>query len=385
MSAQDDAKMTKRMTFLATELRHQTLVEYLWLGGSGMDIRGKTKVMDGIITDLKQLPEWNYDGSSTGQGKTMESEKILRPVKMIRDPFRGGQHLLALCESYNTDGKPAFTNFRHLASKVFEEVKDAETWFGIEQEYILYTVESCHVKYPIGWGRHGYNAPQGMYYCGVGAGFIYGRQVAEDHLRACLYSGLTIAGINAEVFPGQWEYQVGVCKGIDMCDQLWLSRYILQRVAENYGMFAEFKPKPVEGDWNGSGCHTNYSTKDTRDPKVGWDTFMKYLESMKKNHLKCIKLYGIGNEKRMTGLHETAHIDEFTYGVGARGCSVRIGNQAKKDGCGYMEDRRPSSNIDPYLSVSALADVTCNGAKNLDTMVECFEKARDIMEYKYCE
>ena len=87
----------------------------------------------------------------------------------------------------------------------------------------------------------------------------------------------------------------------------------------------------------------------------------------------------------MTGSHETAHIDEFTYGVGARGCSVRIGNEMKKAGCGYMEDRRPSSNIDPYLSVAALADVTCNGAKNLDNMVETYNKARDIMEYKYCE
>jgi len=138
-------------------------------------------------------------------------------------------------------------------------------------------------------------------------------------------------------------------------------------------MIADFRPKPVEGDWNGSGCHTNYSTKDTRDVKSGWDTFMKYCDNLKVHHDDCMKLYGSGNEKRMTGLHETAKYDEFTYGVGARGCSVRIGNDAKKQGYGYMEDRRPSSNIDPYLSVAALADCTTNNGPNIKELVAAQE------------
>merc|ERR1711976_170208 len=249
-----------------------------------------------------------------------------------------------------------------------------DTWFGIEQEYILYSVESTNMKYPIGWGKHGYNAPQGMYYCGVGSGYIYGRALAEDHMRACLWAGLNLAGLNAEVFPGQWEYQCGICKGIDMFDQLWLSRYILQRIAEFYGIISDLRPKPVEGDWNGSGCHTNYSTNSTRDKSKGWDTFMKYCDSLKEFHPQTMALYGTGNDKRMTGLHETARFDEFTYGIGARGCSVRIGNDAKRDGCGYMEDRRPSSNIDPYLSVSALADATINGGKHIQEMVAAHRK-----------
>jgi len=194
-----------------------------------------------------------------------------------------------------------------------------------------------------------------------------------------------MAGTNAEVFPGQWEYQVGVCKGINMCDELWLSRYILQRVCELHGCYADFRPKPVLGDWNGSGCHTNYSTKSTRDPKIGWDTFMTYCDNLKKWHAHSMKLCGTGNELRMTGLHETAKFDEFTTGIGARGCSVRIGNDAKKNGAGYMEDRRPSSNIDPYLSVSALADATLNGGKYMEEMVAAFEKFKAGRIFTYME
>merc|ERR1712151_1482307 len=139
------------------------------------------------------------------------------------------------------------------------------------------------------------------------------------------------------------------------------------------------------GDWNGSGAHVNYSTKSTRDPALGWDTFMHYCELMKKYHSQSMLLYGTGNEQRMTGLHETAKFDEFTYGIGARGCSVRIGNDAKRNGCGYMEDRRPSSNIDPYLSVSALADATINGGKHMQEMVDAYQKFRGSMQFKYME
>jgi len=371
--------------FDATNDRNITLVEYVWLGGSGNDLRGKTKAVEKPVKSIADLPDWNYDGSSTCQAVTESSEIILKPRKLIRDPFRREHHLICLCDCYNVDGTPALASFRHFAEKVFADADVENTWFGIEQEYILYTVESANMKFPIGWGKHGYNAPQGMYYCGVGAGYIYGRAVAEDHIRACTWAGLNIAGINAEVFPGQWEYQVGVCKGIDMCDQLWLSRYILQRIAEHYGMLADLRPKPVGGDWNGSGCHTNYSTDSTRDKATGWDTFMLYCDRLKTFHKEAMELYGTGNEQRMTGLHETARFDEFTYGVGARNCSVRIGFEMKTNGCGYMEDRRPSSNIDPYLSVSVLADITVNNGKYTQEMVEAHKKFRANMKFSYME
>jgi len=363
----------------------ECMATYIWLGGSGFDIRQKTKILPKAPASVADLPDWNYDGSSTAQAEGHKSEIFLKPKFMCKDPFRKGNAILVMCDTWNPDGTPALGNFRYLAEKVFNvsETVNEDTWFGIEQEYILYKVESIHFKYPIGFGRTGFNAPQGMYYCGLGAGYVYGRNIAEDHMRCCLFAGLNMAGLNAEVFPGQWEYQVGICKGISICDQLWISRYILQRICEENGLLAEFRPKPEDGDWNGSGCHTNYSTNSTRDASKGWDTMIAYCDALKTHHHGAMLLYGTGNEKRMTGLHETAKFDEFTYGIGARGCSVRLGNDAKRDGCGYMEDRRPSSNIDPYLSCSALADITCNGGKNMEELVAAYKQfvAQRTLEY----
>lgn len=346
-----------------------------------MDMRQKTRILPRYPQSVAEIPKWNYDGSSTAQAEGNRSEVMLHPKTMYKDPFRKQSSIIVLCDTYMPDGTPALGNFRHIAEKVFNEasITGEDTWFGIEQEYILYQVESVHFRYPIGFGRNGFNVPQGMYYCGVGSGYVYGRDVAESHMRCCLFAGLEMAGMNAEVFPGQWEYQVGVCKGIQIADELWVSRWILQRVCEENGLLAEFRPKPEEGDWNGSGCHTNYSTNSTRDPSKGWDTFMDYCASLAKHHSGAMELYGTGNEKRMTGAHETARFDEFSYGIGARGCSVRIGNDAKENGCGYMEDRRPSSNIDPYLSCAALADITCNGGKNMDKLLEVY---RDFVSKK---
>lgn len=86
----------------------------------------------------------------------------------------------------------------------------------------------------------------------MGAGKIFGRDIVEAHYRACLYAGINISGVNAEVAPGQFEYQVGPCEGISMGDELWMARYLLDRVAEDFGIVVSIHPKPVKGDWNGA-------------------------------------------------------------------------------------------------------------------------------------
>jgi len=201
-------------------------------------------------------------------------------------------------------------------------------------------------------------APQGPYYCGAGYDSAIGRPIAEAHLKACLYAGITISGINAEVMPGQWEYQVGPCTGIDSGDHLWMSRYIMLRVCELFQVNVTFDPKPQTGDWNGAGCHTNFSTAAMRAPG-GYGEILKAINKLGEKHAEHIKVYGEGNERRLTGAHETATIEKFSFGVADRGASVRIPRDAEKNGCGYFEDRRPASNMDPYVVTSKLFKSAC--------------------------
>jgi glutamine synthetase len=230
-------------------------LEYLWQGVSSTDIRSKSRTWHGPAPkDASELPVWNFDGSSTGQAPTFDSEILLKPVKIYNDPFRGAPHLLVLCECLAPDLTPIPSNTRAIAREIFAQKPELQPWFGLEQEYTLFNLDKVT---PLGWPKGGYPGPQGPYYCSAGADVAFGRPIVEAHYRACLYAGASVSGINAEVLPGQWEWQNGICKGIDAGDDLLISRYILYRVTEDFGVTVSFEPKPIEkGDWNGSGCHS---------------------------------------------------------------------------------------------------------------------------------
>lgn len=335
--------------------------EYVWLGGDN-ELRSKTKTLTGrtVINSLKELPVWNYDGSSTKQAPTESSEVLIKPARMIRDPFRRGNNIIVLCETLNTDEEPLKPfNQRADAKKFFDMRLEVEPWFGIEQEYTLFQPDN---ETPLGFPKVGLPPEQGQYYCSTGTGNAFGRMIADCHYRACLYAGLTISGINAEVMPGQWEYQVGPCLGIDGADQLWLSRYIMERVCEKFGVIVTWDPKPKKGDWNGAGCHTNYSTKAMREQVDGeeapYDVIIRAVKRLGERHKDHIHIYGTGNDRRLTGKHETCGIDEFRYGVADRGSSIRIPRDTYNAKKGYFEDRRPASNMDPYLVTSRIFATT---------------------------
>lgn len=323
-------------------------VEYIWLDGylPEPNIRGKTKIIettDAVGLTLFDLPEWGFDGSSTQQAEGHFSDCLLKPVKLVKDPERRNGYV-ALCEVLNSDGTPHQSNTRAAV------VDNINNWYGFEQEYTF--VKDGR---PVGFPKDGYPAPQGQYYCGVGGSLVSGRDVVETHLNICLDAGLGITGINAEVMLGQWEFQVFGKGTLDACDQLWLARYFLQRISEQFQMKVEFHPKPIVGDWNGSGLHTNFSTETMRE--VGGELyFNKLFEVFKKNHFTHISNYGSSNEKRLTGKHETQSIDKFTWGVSDRGSSIRIPQQTAKEWKGYLEDRRPASNADPYRIVKVIEE-----------------------------
>jgi glutamine synthetase len=342
-------------TILTLDQGPRIQVEYVWIGGSMLDLRCKTRTLPGPVKDISEIPEWNFDGSSTGQAPGHDSEVIIKPCRIFPDPFRRGNNIIVLCDTYTPQGEPLPTNKRNPAKKIFDRALNLKPWYGFEQEYTMFESDK---KTPFGWPKGGFPGPQGPYYCSVGADNAFGRPIVEAHYKACLFAGIGISGINAEVMPGQWEYQVGPVEGIGACDELFMSRYLLLRVAELFGVVISFDPKPIPGNWNGAGMHTNFSTEPMRQDG-GYKVIIDAIEKLKEKHSEHIAVYGEGNERRLTGAHETAPITCFSYGVANRGASVRIPRQTEKDQKGYFEDRRPASNGCPYSIGSKIFETTC--------------------------
>lgn len=333
---------------------HRSILEYVWLDGDN-HLRSKTKVFDQEVKSVNDIPIWNFDGSSTNQAEGTDSEVMLIPRALYRDPFRGDPNKIVLCETQRPDGSYLENSHRHWANELFENNKDSKPWFGLEQEYFLIDLVT---KKPLGFDG---SLQQGQFYCSVGSENAFGREIVEEHLNACIYAGIQISGVNAEVAPGQWEFQIGPCLGINEGDQLWVARFLLLRVAEKYNVKVDFSPKPLKGDWNGSGCHANYSTELMRngnDTKEGIEFINEAVEKLSKKHKEHMDVYGKDNDQRMSGEHETASYDTFSIGIANRGRSIRIGNDTLKEKKGYFEDRRPGSNCDPYLVTGMLFKTT---------------------------
>ena len=328
--------------------------EYIWIDGSEptRKLRSKTK----IVTVGQKPPVWGFDGSSTNQATGHFSDCVLQPVFTVPDPLRGANDVLVMCEVLNADMTPHVTNERAATAAVAKKYASFEPKFGIEQEYTFFEDGR-----PYGWPEDGFPAPQGPYYCGVGGAKMPGRDIVEAHTLACIRAGLGIEGTNAEVMMGQWEFQVGVLGPVEIGDQLWLARWLLERIAEEFGVDVSFDAKPIKGDWNGAGAHTNFSTKQMR-AAGGYAAVVAAAESLGTRVKEHITAYGIGIEERLTGAHETAHWSKFSYGVSDRGASVRIPGQVAREKRGYIEDRRPNANVDPYVVARLITETVCGAA-----------------------
>ncbi len=326
--------------------------EYLWIDGTTPTpkLRSKTK----IIPLGEEAPIWGFDGSSTMQAEGHASDRVLQPAFVCPDPIRGGDNTIVMCEVLMPDMTPHPSNTRAACAEIAKKYANQEPIFGIEQEYTFFDGAK-----PLGWPDNGFPAPQGGYYCGVGADEVFGRDIVEDHMDACMRAGLSISGINAEVMPAQWEFQIGPVATPLVADQLWVARWLLYRIAENYGASVTLYPKPVKGDWNGAGAHTNFSTKAMRE---SYDPIVAGCEALGKKADLHIANYGYAIEERLTGLHETCSYKDFRYGVSDRGASIRIPWQVARDKKGYLEDRRPNANCDPYVVTRLIVDTVCSAA-----------------------
>jgi len=349
------------------------ILEYIWIDGRG-NLRSKYRTAFPIFDSYADaahnyiaVEDWNYDGSSTYQASTENSEIALIPVAYYANPFfEPGRAFLIMCDTYRSDGSPTDTNFRCEAKKIFEKGgRQLDPWFGIEQEYFMMRSRGTRISddpllFSCDHDPKG-PQPQGDYYCGVGTRTVTLRKLAEKHYEYCLNAGLKISGINAEVAPSQWEFQIGPCSGITAGDEVWVARYILEKLSEEFGVCVSFKPKPIPNPWNGSGLHTNFSTEESRNDEyrnAGLKCIYKYIDRLSKKHADHIRVYG-DNSKRLNRMCETSDFHDFSFAAGDRGASVRIPKSVLKAGCGYLEDRRPASDADPYRVIAAIFSTTC--------------------------
>jgi glutamine synthetase len=316
-------------------------LEYIWLDGYSptQNMRSKTKVVDDFNGSLLECPVWAFDGSSTKQAVGNSSDCLLKPVAIFPDPARINGWLV-MTEVLNADGTAHISNGR---AKINDN--DDDFWFGFEQEYFIMDVET---QLPLGFPLGGYPGPQGMYYCSVGGKNTHGRDLVEEHADLCIEAGINFEGINQEVACGQWEFQLFAKGAKKAGDELWIARYLLDRLTEDYNYYIDYHPKPIKGDWNGSGMHANFSNTTLREcgSREIYEQICEAFRPVTKEH---IEVYGEHNDQRLTGLHETASINDFTYGISDRGASIRIPIIVVENGWkGWLEDRRPASNADPY-------------------------------------
>lgn len=353
-----DKSILQRYKALEYDSSTKIQATYLWIDGTGEHIRLKDRILNKPVCSAEEVPRWVYDGSSTYQALGENSDTYLQPRAIYRDPFKAGQHdVIVMCDTYKPDGQPTESNHRNSMQEAVDKTASQNPWFGIEQEYTLLDMDGR----PFGWPKDGFPAPQGPYYCGVGANRVYARDLAEAHALACLYAGVDFAGTNAEVMPAQWEYQVGPSLGMKVADDLWVSRYLLWRIAEEFGVCVTFHPKPMGGEWNGAGAHANFSTEAMRQ-EGGMKAIEAAIEKLSKRHKEHLQAYdpqgGEYNKLRLTGRLETSSIEKFTWGVADRSGSVRVSRSVADEGKGFLEDRRPASNMDPYAVCNKILRTT---------------------------
>ena len=354
------------------------LADYVWKTPQGY--RWKTRVFDDTFKLNESVkptfPIWDFNGDSTGQfnetsetsetSETTETstEMVLTPVFVCNDPIRPGYNhpkhgknfhsgFIVLCEVTYQNEKPVRGCNRQWAKTVFDANIDKDPKFGMKQEYYIFDPRT---QTPMGFKDNKSIRKQGHYYARMGEN--NGRGIAEKHMEMCLSAGINISEMNANVGPSQWTYNIGFCTGIEASDQLMVSRYLLERICEASCVAISWHPKPVIGEWNGSGCHVMYGTKYTRceveNESDGYNYIKQTINNLEAKHSEMLLTFSDGNRTRLDGNNDSSLLDKFTWGVGTYNKSVSVPCQVMKSKKGYIIDMRPGADMDPYLTTATI-------------------------------
>nr|CAH7745052.1 unnamed protein product [Callosobruchus chinensis] len=308
---------------------------YLWIDHTGENLRSKTRTLDFSPSTYKEVPIWNFNGFHTMKAPKEKSDYYLVPVSLYNDPIRRGANKIVLCETFDADEKPCKTNHRQKCVEALNKVCDHEVYIGFEQDYYIMGSDGR----PFGWPPMGEPISDRQYYASMCT--VIGREITECIYRALLYAGVNVYSDCAEPAPSQWELKTNGERGVKPADDMWFSRWLMQRIAEDFGLCISFQPF-VSPRWSKSGLHVTYSTKKMRD-----NDGMKYIQETIKKLEKC--------HTEMLKIYKSTYLgDKFTSGIGDRTASVRIPKIVADKKKGFIEDRRPAGNADPYKIMEAL-------------------------------
>jgi glutamine synthetase len=312
------------------------VAEYVWLDGKGQT-RSKCKTMDKTPSGCDDCTIWTFNGACTDQAEAVSSDVYLVPRKVFTDPIRGAPHVLVVCECITQAMEPAKGNFRAECAEVMEKFANSDPWFGLEQEYVLMDDQGTPLT-----------VAAGDNYCGRGALSLpkYMREIMGDHYAQCLSAGIKISGMNCESGRAQAEFQIGPCKGLNAGDHMIAARHTLHKCANRYRCAVSFKGYHSDIEVP-SGMHVNFSSRETRGDG-GLIIIEKVCRALGRRMKEAIGVYGGENAERLCGKKDTSEMNSFSFAIADRTASIRIPRSVGIVAKGYLEDRRPSANSDPY-------------------------------------
>nr|QKY15334.1 glutamine synthetase (glnA) [Polytomella parva] len=352
------------------EAQGKVLAEYIWLDQNGTEMRNKTRVLNYKPLAVEDLPVIVVDARNNYEEEL--SEVFLKPRKLFPDPFRGGEHVLVLCDSFRPPSystmcegsilQPTVSNNRVASDNLARRAAMSQPLFAAEQQYSVVFPNYPKVSpYSSPFHAPNYGVPHYSSFLEPG-GFVpstsascdsgstpliaptaIGRTVSDAHLQACLYAGIRVSSADSNCIPGTYSYELGPYEPVEFGDAVSTSRYLLRRVAEENNVNIDFSSRNKDG--GGGRCSVKYSTSETRQISSGMNAIQNQLSKLQASHLQHLWAYNGGSFEKMRG----SLYSGFICAVGNKNASLVIPGATAIQGAGYYIDQRPPADVDPYV------------------------------------